>query len=91
MHNIEIGDLLMDAGVDVNFVDDNGLTLLMKNLTKELSENQFHLVKYLLKKSHATQVSPGNWNMVRLFLFLWFIAHMSLMLENEQAIVFHIV
>ena len=71
MNNIEIGDMLMDAGVDVNFVDDNGLTLLMKNLAKEPTESQFHLVKHLLSKLHAdtSQVSPKRWNMVCLGLF----------------------
>jgi len=61
----------MDAGVDVNFVDDNGLTLLMKNLANQLTQEDFHLVKYLLEKAHADAklTSPGNWNMVCLWFF----------------------
>lgn len=52
-HYIEIGDLLLDAGVDVNFVDENGCTILMKHLTGKLCKEQYTLVKHLLEKYHA--------------------------------------
>ena len=52
-HHIDIADLLLNAGVDVNFVDENGCTILMKHIAKGLSEEQYALVKHLLEKFNA--------------------------------------
>ena len=65
-HYMEIGDLLLNAGVDVNFVDENGCTILMKHLTKELSEDQYTLIEHLIEKFNADikRVDTRNCNMV---------------------------
>lgn len=65
-HHIEIADLLLNAGVDVNFVDENGCTILMKHIGKGLSEEQLNLVKVLLEKFKAdpTKVDARNCNTV---------------------------
>lgn len=68
-HYIEIADLLLNAGVDVNFVDENGCTILMKHIGKGLNEEQLNLVKVLLEKFKADpkKVDARNCNTVCLF------------------------
>lgn len=65
-HHIDIGDLLLNAGVDVDFVDENGCTILMKHIAKGLDEEQAKLVQHLLEKFNADpkRVDTQNCNIV---------------------------
>lgn len=54
--HLEIGDLLLSCDVDVNLPDDQGRTLLMKNVNVDFSEKQLKLVEHLIHH-HKADVS----------------------------------
>ncbi|XP_038072455.1 poly [ADP-ribose] polymerase tankyrase-like isoform X2 [Patiria miniata] len=55
--------LLKEPGVDVNFRDDNGATLLLTTCDKPLSQSTVDLLKYLITKGadvHAVDINGKN-------------------------------
>ena len=51
--NVPCADLLLSVDVDVNFPDDEGCTILIRQILLEYNDDMFDKVKYLVEKKGA--------------------------------------